>query len=180
MYSDIHKEIVEQCKLGSRKAQFELYSKYSKAMFNLCVRMLKNELDAEDILQNTFVDVFTKMNSFAYQSSIGAWIKRITINNCINFIKSKKIEFVEIDQKQYAQVDVEEPQTEGLSVEIVQKAMNYLSDGYRIVFSLYAIEGYDHEEISEILGISESTSKSKYSRAKQRLREIFKEQKVII
>lgn len=180
MYSDIHKEIVEQCKLGSRKAQFELYSKYSKAMFNLCVRMLKNELDAEDILQNTFVDVFTKMNSFAYQSSIGAWIKRITINNCINFIKSKKIEFVEIDQKQYAQVDVEEPQTEGLSVEIVQKAMNYLSDGYRIVFSLYAIEGYDHEEISEILGISESTSKSQYSRAKQRLREIFKEQKVII
>lgn len=180
MYSDIHKEIVEQCKLGSRKAQFELYSKYSKAMFNLCVRMLKNELDAEDILQNTFVDVFTKMNSFAYQSSIGAWIKRITINNCINFIKSKKIEFVEIDQKQYAQVDVDEPQTEGLSVEIVQKAMNYLSDGYRIVFSLYAIEGYDHEEISEILGISESTSKSQYSRAKQRLREIFKEQKVII
>lgn len=180
MYSDIHKEIVEQCKLGSRKAQFELYSKYSKAMFNLCVRMLKNELDAEDILQNTFVDVFTKMNSFAYQSSIGAWIKRITINNCINFIKSKKIEFVEIDQKQYAQIDVEEPQTEGLSVEIVQKAMNYLSDGYRIVFSLYAIEGYDHEEISEILGISESTSKSQYSRAKQRLREIFKEQKVII
>jgi len=180
VYSDIHKEIVEQCKQGSRKAQFELYSLYSKAMYNLCVRMLKNEMDAEDILQNTFVDVFTNMNSFAYQSSIGAWIKRITINNCINYIKSRKIEFVEIEQKHFAKEDFEEPQTEGLSVEIVQKAMNFLSDGYRIVFSLYAIEGYDHEEIGEILGISESTSKSQYSRAKQRLREIFKEQKVII
>ena len=178
MYSDIHKEIVEQCKSGSRKAQFELYTKYSKAMYNVCLRMLKNEHDAEDILQNTFVDIFTKLDSFAFQSTIGAWMKRITVNNCINHLKSKKIQLEELGQAHHDKYEEDASVPIGLSVEIVQKAMNYLSDGYRIVFSLYAIEGYDHEEISQILGISESTSKSQYSRAKQRLREIFKEQKL--
>jgi RNA polymerase sigma factor (sigma-70 family) len=138
--------------------------------------MLKNSHDAEDILQNTFVDIFMKLDSFGYQSSIGAWIKRITINNCINFLKSKKLDWTELEGKHLDAYETAPEPTVGLSVELVQKAMSDLADGYRVVFSLYAIEGYDHEEIGQILGISESTSKSQYSRAKQKLSIILKEQ----
>ena len=147
-------------------------------MFNVCCRMLKNTHDAEDVLQNTFVDIFTKLESFAYQSTIGAWMKRITINNCINFLKARKLDWSELEAKH---MNYEEPAPEptiGLSVEVVQKAMNHLADGYRVIFSLYAIEGYDHEEIGQILGISESTSKSQYSRAKQKLNGILKQQNI--
>ena len=159
---------------GERQAQFELYRLYSKAMYNVCMRMLKNDADAEDVLQNSFIDVFTKLHTFAFQSTIGAWIKRIAINNCINFLQRKKFHFDEFDTqihgKDMVELDESVGFAEGLSVERVQKALMQLSDGYRVVFSLYMFEGYDHEEISEILKISESTSKSQFHRAKQKLR----------
>ena len=159
---------------GERQAQFELYRLYSKAMYNVCVRMLKNNTDAEDILQNSFMDVFTKLHTFGFQSTIGAWMKRIVINNCINFLQRKKFNFDEFDAQTHGKDMVEFDESagfaDGLSVERVQKALLQLSDGYRIVFSLYMFEGYDHEEISAILKISESTSKSQFHRAKQKLR----------
>jgi RNA polymerase sigma factor (sigma-70 family) len=169
-----HFELVERCKRGKRDAQFELYGLYSKAMYNTAIRMVGNTLDAEDLLQSTFLEVFTKLDSFRYESSIGAWIKRITINKCINFLKSKKLAFQELTQNMDRVDEQEERQEEPrYSVEKINKAIEQLSDGYRVVFSLYAIEGYDHEEISQILGVSEATSKSQYSRAKARLREIL-------
>jgi RNA polymerase sigma factor (sigma-70 family) len=168
-----HRSVIDACMLGERSAQFELYRLYSKAMYNVCLRMLKNATDAEDVLQNAFIDIFTKLHSFEFQSAIGAWMKRIVINNCINFLQRKKFNFDEFDAQTHGKdmIDTNEDiPMAGLSVERVQKALMQLPDGYRVVFSLYMLEGYDHEEISEVLKISESTSKSQLHRAKQKLR----------
>ena len=174
-YQSVHRDIIEACKKGNRQSQFELYRLYSKAMYNICLRMVKNELDAEDLLQNSFIDVFTKLNSFRYQSSIGAWIKRIVINNCINFLKKRRLHFAEWDEKIPEQASPESNKDEEikLSVDKVNEALLQLPDGYRVVFSLYLMEGYDHKEIASILDISEATSKSQYSRAKGKLRQLL-------
>ena len=176
-YHEIHRDIVEECKQGNRRAQFELYQLYSQAMFNICLRMVRNEADAEDLLQNSFVDVFTKLDSFRFQSSVGAWIKRIVVNNCINFLKKRKLHFEEIDNTLalHAVPPAEEPPTTQLTVEAIEGALFRLPDGYRVVFSLYLLEGYDHQEIADILGVSVATSKSQYSRARKKIREILHE-----
>jgi RNA polymerase sigma-70 factor (ECF subfamily) len=136
--------------------------------------MVRDELEAEDILQLSFVDVFKHLKSYKGQSTIGAWIKRIVINNCLNFIKKKKLMTVEMDDE-HMQIS-EESNTEQdypVSVKEIQAAMLELPEGYRVVLNLYLFEGYDHAEIGEILNITESTSKSQYSRAKKKLRELL-------
>jgi RNA polymerase sigma factor (sigma-70 family) len=176
-YASTHKDIVEKCKRGNRRAQFELYRLYSRAMYSICLRMVQQEQEAEDILQESFVDVFTKLHTFRYQSSVGAWIKRIVVNNCINHLKRNRLLFEELESRHSAVVyegeeihDIEKP----LQVADINKAIHKLPDGYRVVFSLYLLEGYDHKEIASILGITEATSKSQYSRAKKKIREILK------
>ncbi len=180
-YEVIHKDIVERCKRGDSRAQFELYRLYSKAMFNICCRMLKSKADAEDVLQNAFVDIFTKLDSFKFQSSIGAWIKRIVVNNCINFLKKRRLNLAELNEQvvsenKEVEKEVDVSDISHLDVKKIKNAMFQLPDGYRIIFSLYLLEGYDHEEISEILGISISTSKSQYSRAKKKMRDLLQKQ----
>lgn len=174
-YASTHRDIVEKCKQGNRQAQFELYKLYSKAMYNVCLRMVKNDLDAEDILQTSFIDVFTKLDTFQFQSSVGAWIKRIVLNNCINFLKRNRVQLEELDDKLYNLKEEEKPDEEyiGLTVDKINRALFELPDGYRVVFSLYMLEGYDHKEIAEILNITEATSKSQFSRAKSKLRELL-------
>ncbi|MCB0628290.1 MAG: RNA polymerase sigma factor [Saprospiraceae bacterium] len=175
-YADTHRAIVEACKRGDRQAQFELYRLYGKAMFNVCLRMVKNETDAEDLLQNSFVDIFTRLDTFRFQSSVGAWIKRIVINNCINFLKKRRLPLEELDVDRHDhQPAANEPGIVGLSVDKVKAAIMELPDGYRVVFSLYCLEGYDHKEIGEILGVTEATSKSQYSRARRKLQDILVE-----
>ncbi len=173
-YTDTHSEIVEACKQGNRQAQYELYGLYSKAMYNICLRMVREQLDAEDLLQNSFVDVFSKLHSFKQESTIGAWIKRIVINNCINFIKKKRLELVELKDNYDPVVQIQEeiPDT-ALNVNGINEAILQLPDGYRMVFTLYLMEGYDHGEIATILNITEATSKSQYSRAKKKLKHIL-------
>ncbi|MCB9344310.1 MAG: sigma-70 family RNA polymerase sigma factor [Saprospiraceae bacterium] len=169
-----HRDLIEQCRNGHREAQFELYRLYSQAMYNTALRMVRHPHDAEDLLQSIFIEVFTKLDSFRHESSIGAWIKRITINKCINFLKSRRLSFSEMTEN----LDREEPVHEGyepaFSIDKINEAIAGLPDGYRVVFNLYALEGYDHEEIGQILGVTEATSKSQYSRAKSKLREILK------
>jgi len=168
-----HRDLIERCREGRRDAQFELYRLYSRAMYNTALRMVRHPHDAEDILQSVFVEVFTKLESFRYESSIGAWMKRITVNKCINFLKSRKLALTELTAN-HDRAEVQEYQQEPVwSVEKINKAIEGLPDGYRVVFSLYAVEGYDHEEIGQILGVTEATSKSQYSRAKAKLREIL-------
>jgi RNA polymerase sigma factor (sigma-70 family) len=177
-----HFDIVEACKRGDRKAQFELYKLYSKAMYNICLRMLGSVENAEDALQNSFVDVFSKLDSFRFESTIGAWIKRIVINNCINHIKKRKLDFAELNDNLHhiPEDGMDNVPSEVLKVELIQKAIMQLPEGYRVVFTLYAMEGYDHEEIGEILGVTEATSKSQYSRAKAKLRDILQSPRHVI
>lgn len=174
-YKNIHRDIVEGCLAGNRLAQRELYQLYSRAMYNICLRMLNNEADAEDLLQNSFVDVFTKLHYFRFDSSIGAWIKRIVINNCINYLKKKRLQVVEMGERDMAAEAKEEDDWKDveLSVSKVQEGIRQLPEGYRVVLSLYLLEGYDHKEIAEILNISASTSKSQFSRAKKKLKSIL-------
>jgi len=165
--------LVENCILGKRDAQYLLYKKYSKSMYNICLRMLNDQSEAEDVLQNAFVDVFTKIKMFRYESTLGAWIKRIVINNCINHIRKLKVDIVSVDNIQDREDEVSSEDTE-YNLDVVIRAIEMLPDGYRMIFNLYTLEGYDHGEIAEILNISESTSKSQYSRAKTKLHDILK------
>jgi RNA polymerase sigma-70 factor (ECF subfamily) len=169
-----HQDLIERCKRGHRSAQFELYRLYSRAVYNTLLRMVRHAHDAEDLLQSTFIEVFTKIDTFRYESSLGAWIKRIAINKAINFLKSRRVVFQDIDKQGEVPEKADEDGPLELTVERVNHAIRELPDGYRMVFTLYALEGYDHEEIGEILGISPATSKSQYSRAKARLRELLK------
>lgn len=172
-------KLVDACKRGDRRAQQELYSKYARAMYNICLRMTHNQADAEDLLQIAFIDVFTKIGSFRHESTIGAWIKRIVVNNCINFLKKRRLDTRSwedyLPEPQWEDDAREMDEESALSVAKIQRAMHDLPDGYRVVFSLYLLEGYDHKEIADILQISEATSKSQFSRAKSKIRELINE-----
>lgn len=170
-------ELVDNCRLGKRTAQYELYRRYNRAMFGTCLRMCGRREDAEDLLQNSFADVFGKLSYFRGESTIGAWIKRIVINNCLNHLKSKRLFYTELeDHHDFVEVDEQEDESDPpFSVERIKSAVDNLPDGYRTVLNLYLFEGFDHAEIGEVLGISEQTSKSQYSRARKRLREMLKD-----
>ena len=165
--------IIDLCKAGNAKAQHQLYQLYARAMYNICYRMMNKREEAEDILQETFAEAFLRLDTYRFESSFGAWLKRIAVNKCINALKKRKAQLVQVENLPETVSDDEDEEIPGLSVERVQRAMEKLPEGYRVIFSLYLLEGYDHAEISEIMGISEATSKSQYSRAKQRIKDII-------
>lgn len=164
----IHAPLIEECRKGNSRAQFRLYNQYAKAMYNIAYRMLNNREDAEDILQETFVDCFRNINSFRFESTFGAWLKRILINKCINHLQKKRIDLTLTDE--LPNIVYEEEDETVYDISKITRGIEMLPDGYRVILSLYLLEGYDHSEIAQILGISESTSKSQYSRAKEKLR----------
>jgi len=168
---NIHAPLIEECKKGNIKAQFRLYNQYSKAMFNLAYRMMNNREDAEDMLQETFTECFRNIGTFRFESTFGAWLKRILLNRCINQLRKKKADLVYYDNLPAAASEEEEEII--YDTDIIFKGIEQLPDGYRIVLTLYLLEGYNHTEISQIMRISESTSKSQYSRAKEKLRNIL-------
>ena len=158
---------------------YQLYQQYAKAMFNVSYRMMNNREEAEDMLQEAFSEAFNKLHQFRYESTFGAWIKRIVINKCINELKRKQPEiYHEEDMGKYDLLDDSPVNEDEIRYEVnrIRLAMGALPDGYRVVFSLYALEGYDHREIAGILDISESTSKSQYLRAKRKVLEVLKSQ----
>jgi len=174
--TDIHQKLIEASKKGDNRARRQLYELYARAMFNICYRMMNNREDAEDILQEAFVQAFAKLESFRYESTFGAWLKRIVINTCINAINKRKVDLLLTEDMYYYKDVMDEDEEElPLTVQDIQKALEQLPEGGRIVFSLYLLEGYDHLEIAEILGITESTSKSQFMRAKRKVCEILKE-----
>lgn len=185
MQTEIHKDIIERCKRGNKKAQYELYNLYSRAMFNICVRMMNSVEEAEDMLQEAFSDAFIKLDSFRYESAFGAWLKRIVINRCINEIQRRKASLEFFDDMQPFEDTGEDAWTHEreyqnqLTVKNVKQAMEQLPKGSRMIFSLYLLEGYDHVEISEILGISESNSKSQYMRARLKVKDILSEMQLV-
>ena len=173
--NSVHLYLVEQCLEGDRKAQFELYKLYSKAMYNICRRMMGNDEEAKDILQDAFVSAFTKLSSFNRQSTFGAWLKRIVINHCINALNRKRILFEEIsdNEAESHEEDWSSDEYARAGAEKIMQAIDKISDGCKTVLNLYLFEGYDHKEIPGILDITESTSKAQYSKAKKKIREII-------
>lgn len=166
-------DLIRRCIRGESKAQYDLYRLYSKAMYNICVRMLGNKMDAEDVLQTSFINVYRSIKNYRGDASIGSWIKRIVINNCLNHIKKNKVILEDISDNEYRIVDEKEAAIK-YDISAVQNAIMKLPEGYRTVLNLYLMEGYSHEEIGQILNVSVSTSKSQFSRAKTKLKEIIK------
>ncbi len=163
--------LIESCKQGNPKAQEKLYGLYEKAMHNIAFKITKDYMDAEDVVQESFIRAFKNLHHYKGQATFGAWLKRIVINTAINQLKKKKVEFVDVND---ICVKLAEGPTEykycTQNIEQIYAAISALPEGYRSVLSLYLLEGYDHAEISKILGISEATSKSQFCRAKKKLR----------
>jgi RNA polymerase sigma factor (sigma-70 family) len=171
-------ELIERCLKADTLGYKELYVRYSKTMYNTCLRMLNNVAEAEDVLQESFIEAFKNLERFEYRTSFGGWLKQICINRSINQLKKRKIEWVDMektavyeyaDEKQIDETEIT------MQVESVKKAIMKLPDGYRTVLNLYLMEGYDHEEIAEILNVAESTTRTQYMRAKQKLLQLLKE-----
>lgn len=176
-YTNIHDHLIQQCLEGDRYAQTELYKLYSRAMFNIAYRITNDQNEAEDVLQESFISAFKNLHAYKGEATFGAWLKRIVVNRSLNVLKKKKLEVVPIeDEGRYEDTEENVAIDDVLQVEQIKKAIEKLPDGYRVVFSLYLLEGYDHNEIGEILGISASTSKSQYNRSKKKLREILRKE----
>lgn len=168
----IHSPLIEECRKGSAKSQYRLYNLYAKAMYNTACRILNNREDAEDILQEAFTDCFTNISAFRYDSTFGAWLKSIVINKCINFMRRRRPDLILSDDLPET-ADADDQTEPEYNHAMILDGISRLPDGYRTVLSLYLIEGYDHEEISHILGISENTSKTQYMRARGKLKKIL-------
>lgn len=173
----IHQDLIAESIKGNNRARYQLYELYSKAMFNVCYRMMNNREDAEDMLQEAFVQAFQKLETFRNESGFGTWLKTITVHACINALNKRKPDLKYIDDLHRLETAEEEPEEALYTTQNVVDAMNQLPEGGRIVFSLYLLEGYDHSEIAQILNITESTSKTQYMRAKRRVYEIMKQTK---
>jgi RNA polymerase sigma factor (sigma-70 family) len=165
-------ELVERCKLGDSRGFAELYRKYSKAMYNTSLRIVNNTGDAEDVVQEAFTDAFRSLGDFHYKSTFGAWLKRIVINKSINYLRKRKMDMIDIDKTNIGHLpeeDTTDEQEIQMKVEDIKKAVALLPNGYRTVLTLYLFEGYDQEEIAEILQVSHATVRTQYMRAKQKL-----------
>lgn len=171
-------ELIERCLKGDTLGYKELYVRYSKAMYNTCLRMLNNVTEAEDVLQESFIEAFKNLERFEHRTSFGGWLKQICINRSVNQLKKRKIDWVDMESTTvHHQPDenaVDEAEV-AMQVEAVKNAIMKLPDGYRTVLNLYLMEGYDHEEIAEILNVAESTTRTQYMRAKQKLLQLLKE-----
>jgi RNA polymerase sigma factor (sigma-70 family) len=173
VYIDKHISLLNECRRGSRNAQFEIYKLYSRAMFNISLRIVNDQAEAEDVLQEAFLETFSRINDFRQETSFGLWLKQIVINKSINCLRKRKLDLVSLNDVDVAEPDVLDEEDLQLQVENIKQAVSRLSDGYRVVLTLYLFEGYDHQEIAEILKISENTSRSQYMRAKQKLKRLL-------
>ena len=168
-------KLIELCKAGNQKAQLEVYNRYFKAMYNTSLRIVNDSFEAEDIMQDSFLTAFTKLDKLKDISTFGAWLKRIVINNSIyHYKKNGKYDNVPLDNVLYKVEDKsynkEEDDYSKLKAKEVLSAMNLLKDNYRIALNLHLVEGYDYEEISEIMNITNSNCRTTISRAKESLR----------
>ncbi len=165
-------QLVHEFKNGDGKAARKLYDLYAKAMYNTLIRISGNTDDAQDLLQEAFVKAFKKIDSFQFESTFGAWLKRIVINTGLEFLRKKKIDFESYEP--YMEISEAEKPDRRLRPEIIHEAIKKLPNGSRTVVSLYLLEGLTHQEIAEELEISLSTSKTQYMRGKSILREQLK------
>lgn len=172
-YSDVNKVLIEGCRKNDRKSQYRIYELYYKAMYNTSFRIVNNEIEAEDIMQDAFLDAFQKLDSLQENGSFGVWLKKIVVNKSLDHLrKMKKLSLFEDATdlpEQPNEVDDSYAETVFIRLEQVAKAIENLPDNYRIILSLYLLEGYDQQEIAEILQLSYNNVRTRYLRAKQRL-----------
>ena len=178
---NIHQELIDACRLNDQKAQLKIYKLYYKAMYNSSYRILNSEFEAEDVMQEAFLDAFRKIAQYDGTATFGAWLKKIVINKSIDALKKRK-EITSLDEMDKLDIteEIEEDYFESISykIEDIRICIENLPEAYRLVLSLYLIEGYDHEEISQITGISYNACRTKYSRARQKLLSLLKQKKL--
>ena len=172
----LHQTIINQCKNNDAKAQMQLYNLYGKAMFLIAYRYVKDQFIAEDVMQDAFIKAFKNIDNYKNEVAFGAWLKRIVINQSIDQLKKKKLDLVAINEEITTsreddnwQVDCE------ISVDEIVEKIKLLKEKYRLVLSLYLLEGYDHQEIAQVLNITENTSRTNLLRGKKLLREQLKD-----
>lgn len=171
---NIHQALIDGCLKNDADAQRQIYDLYSVAIFNTCKRILANREEAQDILQDSFIDAFKGIAKYSGKSTFGAWLKKIAIHKCIYQLKKqKRMEFERLAEKHERKPEEDDDFPE-LSIQAINQAILKLPDGCRMVFVLKAMEEYDHKEIAEELKISVGTSKSQFSRAKQLLQDLLK------
>ena len=182
-FRNIHQDLIDGCRAGDQKAQFQVYKLYYKAMFNTSLRIVNDGMEAEDVMQEAFLSAFEKIGTYSGTVSFGAWLKRIVVNRSLDALGKRKAVFEDIESHTGLRDDSpdETSYKEDLEsrVEEVKAAIERLPEGYRVILSLYLIEGYDHDEIAEMLNISSSTSRSQLSRAKQKLVSEIKNKKLL-
>ena len=169
--------LIEKCKKNDSLAQMQLYDLYCKAMFNTAFNFIKDDDIAQDVMQEAFIKAFKKIGTYTGQASFGSWLKRIVINQSLDWLKKQKLDTVEL-KEEVAFLPNDEPlevDTE-ISMAVIYKCIEALPQKCKNVVKLYLLEGYDHQEIGSILGVSETTSKSQYSRAKQKIRQLLEKQ----
>jgi RNA polymerase sigma factor (sigma-70 family) len=174
---DKYRDIVSRCVAGDEAAYKKLYDQHADALYNISWRLLNNQADAEDMVQETFVDAFRNISGFESRSSFSTWLKRILIHRCINFLKKKKLHFIELKDSHIEKATAEEDASEEeIQWEITKilKGIELLPPNYRVVISLYLLEGYDHEEIAKITNTPEATIRTQYARGKRKLVSIIK------
>lgn len=174
-------DIIEKCKQNDRQAQLKLYNQYCNGMFCVAKRFVHDTMEAEDVVQEAFIKAFSKLEQFKAEVTFGAWLKRIVINKSIDLLKSKKQRMLELEEVHLKVVDTDVKDEwlveDGITVDDVKMAIEQLPETYKYVVMLYLIEGYDHQEISEILDITEVASRTQLSRGKVKLQLILKPEK---
>ncbi len=169
-----HVDLIEKCRNNDRRAQLKLYNQYCDAMFCVSMRFLKNNDDAQDVTQEAFIKAFKKMDQYKAEVTFGAWLKRIVINSCIDFLKSKYQNHLSLDESyMYVSENDDWSVDDEISIEEIKEAIEMLPEKYKYVVMLYLIEGYDHSEISQILNIQETTSRTQLMRGKNQLKELL-------
>ncbi|CAL65503.1 RNA polymerase sigma factor [Christiangramia forsetii] len=172
----IQHKLIDACKQNSRRAQLQLYNKYCDGMYYVALRFMRDTMEAEDAMQEAFIKAFEKLHQFNGEVTFGAWLKRIVINKCLDKLKAKKLELVAINEQMLGTVEDEENWQieDGVSVEEVKKKIENLPEKYKYPLMLYLVEGYDHEEISEILNITQVASRTLVHRGKKKLQDELK------
>jgi RNA polymerase sigma factor (sigma-70 family) len=175
------KNIIEGCQKRDRRSQKELYQRFSPILYGIALRFTGNEDDAKDLLQEGFLKIFDKIDKYNFSGSFEGWVKRVFVNFVIDSFKKKKnVEYRdEISNNDYNELvddnfyTLEESELSKLKIDVLLKMIDKLPPAYKLVFNMYVFEGYSHKEIGKILGISENTSKSNYSRARQKLKKMI-------
>lgn len=173
IYRSKEDELINGCKARNRDAQRSLYDQYSSKMYALCYRYVKDSMEAEDVLVTAFTKIFERIDQFKGEGSFEGWIRRVVVNEALTYLRRNRSMYLETDLEAAEREPDYQNISDHLEAEELMQMIQELPSGYRIVFNMYAIDGYSHKEIADQLGISENTSKSQLSRARTYLQKML-------